>query len=113
MAVTADEVYDVRFERAALGSRGYHEPQVETFLRRIAATLEGEDDLTAAEVHAVSFSRPSLGKRGYDAAEVDAFLRRVEATLAMHAGDPAAGFYVAPALEHSHARKPLWRRAGK
>ncbi|GAB3487108.1 DivIVA domain-containing protein [Amycolatopsis cihanbeyliensis] len=116
MAVTAEDVHNVRFPRAALGTRGYNEVQVDRFLDRVAATLEGEDNISAAVVHEVSFSRTPLGRRGYDEAAVDAFLRLVESTLvAQQVGVPAGGAgpsgpYVAPALEHSHARKPLWRR---
>ncbi|QWF81966.1 DivIVA domain-containing protein [Amycolatopsis sp. CA-230715] len=108
MAVTADEVYDIQFDQAALGTRGYHEPAVDRFLTRVAATLEGRDDVTAAEAHAVTFPGPLLRKRGYDRASVDAFLRRVESTLAAY--EPSGAFYIAPALEHTHARRPLWRR---
>ncbi|WP_199432601.1 DivIVA domain-containing protein [Qaidamihabitans albus] len=111
MAVTSADARDIRFTQAPFGTRGYHEVQVDDFLDRVAATLDGEDDVTAADVHQVAFSPAPLGKRGYDPAAVDAFLRVVESTLAARAGHSGPNRpYVAPALEHSHARKPLWRR---
>ncbi|MEU6645688.1 DivIVA domain-containing protein [Saccharomonospora sp. NPDC046836] len=111
MAVTPEDVHDIRFPDAPFGTRGYNEAQVDAFLDRIAATLDGEDDVSAAEVHNVAFNLTPLGKRGgYDQAAVDTFLRAVESTLAAKAGAVLSGPYVAPALEHSHARKPLWRR---
>ncbi|PXY21280.1 DivIVA domain-containing protein [Prauserella muralis] len=112
MSVTSEDVHNIRFPLAPFGTRGYNEVQVDDFLDRVAATLDGEDDITAAEVHQVTFALAPLGKRaGYDQASVDAFLRTVEATLAARARTVApAGPYIAPALEHSHARRPLWRR---
>lgn len=112
MAVTAEDVHNVRFDRAPLGSRGYNEIEVDEFLDRVAATLDGEDEVTAADVHGVAFSKAPLGKRGYDQASVDDFLRRVESTLVAQVPADAAMHapYIAPALEHSHVRKPLWRR---
>ncbi|WP_020670304.1 DivIVA domain-containing protein [Amycolatopsis nigrescens] len=109
MALTAEDIYRVRFDRAPVGTRGYHEPAVDAFLNRVVATLEGEDEVTAEDVHNVSFARPPLGKRGYDQASVDHFLRLVESTLAGH---PVAGgsVYLVPALEHTHTRPSLFRR---
>ncbi|MBK1785546.1 DivIVA domain-containing protein [Prauserella cavernicola] len=112
MAVSSSDANDIRFPEASFGARGYNEAQVDDFLDRVAATLDGEDDLTAAEVHDVAFNLTPLGKRGgYDQAAVDTFLRAVESTLAARAGTAPSGPYIAPALEHTHARKPLWRRA--
>jgi DivIVA domain-containing protein len=111
MTVTAIEARAIRFDRAPIGTRGYYEPEVNAFLDRVAATLDGEDDVTADEVHYVAFSKAPLSKRGYDNAAVDAFLRLVETTLAGYT--MSAGGYLAPALEHTHARKPLWRRVRK
>ncbi|WP_158889298.1 DivIVA domain-containing protein [Amycolatopsis anabasis] len=110
MTLTADDVYDVQFALAAIGTRGYSVADVDTFLIRVAATLRGEDTVTPEEVHSVSFGRPALGKRGYDQAEVDVFLQLVESTLAGRAETATERFHIAPALEHSHTRKPLWRR---
>ena len=108
MAVTAIEARTMRFSRAPIGTRGYREPEVDAFLNRVAAALDGEGGITADEVRHVTFGKAPLRKRGYDHAAVDAFLQLVEGTLATHTGDP--GGYLAPALEHTHARKPLWRR---
>jgi DivIVA domain-containing protein len=112
MAVTAEDVHNIRFERAPLGSRGYNEAEVDEFLDRVAATLEDEDEVTAADVHRIAFSKAPLGKRGYDQASVDDFLRRVESTLVARAPADTTVHapYIAPALEHSHVRKSLWRR---
>jgi DivIVA domain-containing protein len=108
MTVTSIDARTMQFDRAPIGTRGYCEPEVDAFLGRVAATLDGEDDVTAEEVHHVAFNKAPLSKRGYDHAAVDAFLRLVESTLATHTG--YTGGYIAPALEHTHARKPLWRR---
>jgi len=108
MAVSSIEARTIQFDRAPIGTRGYHEPEVDAFVDRVAATLEGEDTVTAEEVHDVAFSKAPLSKRGYDHSAVDAFLRLVEGTLASSSTYP--GGYIAPALEHTHARKPLWRR---
>ncbi|OZM73526.1 cell division protein DivIVA [Amycolatopsis antarctica] len=108
MAVTAEDVLEIRFTPASLGAKGYHEIEVDAFLHRVAQTLEGEDRLTADDVHRVAFGRAPLGKRGYDRAAVDAFLRQVESTLAARADFARA--YIAPALEDSHGRKSIWRR---
>ncbi len=108
MPVTAFEVRARQFDRAPIGARGYYEPAVDAFLERVAATLDGDDNLTVSDVHNVAFAKAPLSKRGYDPSDVDAFLRDVESTLA--GISQSASYYVAPALEHSHARKPLWRR---
>ncbi|QFU86159.1 DivIVA domain-containing protein [Amycolatopsis sp. YIM 10] len=112
MTITGADALTIQFHRAPIGTRGYSEADVDKFLDRIAKTLDGEDHLTAAQVHEVSFGRPALGKRGYDQQEVDAFLRQVESTLAAREGwtPHATNAYIAPALEHTHCRKPLWRR---
>lgn len=108
MPVTAQDVQEIRLPQASLGTKGYHEVEVDAFLYRVAQTLDGEDRITADDVHRVAFGKPPFGKRGYDRAAVDAFLRLVETTLAGRI--PAARAYVAPALEDSHARKPIWQR---
>lgn len=107
MAVSSVEVRTIQFDRAPIGTRGYYEPDVDAFLTRVADTLDGQDDVTAEEVHDVAFGKAPLSKRGYDHSAVDAFLRLVETTLADHY---PTGVHLAPALEHTHARKPLWRR---
>jgi DivIVA domain-containing protein len=50
--------------------------------------------VTSIDARTTQFGRAPIGTRGYFEPEVDAFLGRVAATL----------------LEHTHARKPLWRR---
>lgn len=81
MSFTAEDVLDVEFSNAPIGRRGYAKAEVDEFVRRIADTLAGTDDLTAAEVHHVRFGRPLLGRRGYDEREVDEFLDGVEQQL--------------------------------
>ncbi|MGK4592693.1 DivIVA domain-containing protein [Amycolatopsis sp. w19] len=108
MPVTAFEARTRQFDRAPIGARGYHEPAVDAFLERVAATLDGDDDLSVSDVHNVAFAKAPLSKRGYDPAAVDAFLRDVEGTLA--GLSQSSGYYIVPALEHTHNRKPLWRR---
>ncbi|MFC4002756.1 DivIVA domain-containing protein [Prauserella oleivorans] len=111
MAVTSEDVRNIRFPEAPFGTRGYNESEVDAFLDRIASTLDGEDDVTAEDVHDVSFGRTPIGRRcGYDQASVDAFLRTVESTLAARTAATSSTPYLAPALEHTHTRRPLWRR---
>ncbi|WP_236789366.1 DivIVA domain-containing protein [Amycolatopsis sp. GM8] len=86
MSLTAEDVYRAEFGNAPIGRRGYAKQEVDAFIRRIAKTLEDEDDLTAAEVHHIEFNRPLLGKRGYDEREVDVFLEKAEDTLAQRFG---------------------------
>jgi len=86
MPFTTEDLAEVTFSNAALGRRGYAKQQVDDFVRRIAKTIAGQDDLTAAEVHHVMFAKPLLGKRGYDEREVDEFLDKVESQLAETSG---------------------------
>jgi DivIVA domain-containing protein len=69
-----------RFRRRAL-RRGYKVDEVDAFLDRVEATLNGErgTPVTAAEVHDVVF-RVRFG--GYDEWQVDLHLDRVERQLA-------------------------------
>lgn len=112
MPVTAAEVREIRFNQAGLLVRGYNAREVDAFLDRIANTLDGNDSVTSADVHRIAFGRAYIGGRGYDEAEVDAFLRLVESTLAQRVHDAirSSAPYVAPALEHTHARRALWWR---
>ncbi len=68
-----------RFRRRAL-RRGYKVDEVDSFLDRVEATLNGETSapVTAAEVHDVVF-RVRFG--GYDEWQVDLHLDRVERQL--------------------------------
>ena len=78
----AYEVQEITFGRPPIGKRGYNESEVDAFVERVAARLEGRGNLTVDDVHRVAFSKPALFKRGYDEDEVDAFLVDVEATIA-------------------------------
>jgi DivIVA domain-containing protein len=101
MSFTTEGVAGIEFSSSAIGKRGYAKGQVDEFLRRIAKTFAGQDDLTAAEVHHVLFSPPLLGKRGYDEREVDEFLDAVENELIDRTGAPAPE--VPGAREHGQA----------
>lgn len=81
MSFTAEDVLALEFANAPLGRRGYAKNEVDGFVRRVADTLSGQDDLTPAEVHHVQFGRPLIGRRGYDEHEVDEFLDAVEEYL--------------------------------
>lgn len=80
-SLTPTDVRDALFDKAPFGRRGYHEDQVDAFLDRIEATLNGTDRLTAQEVRAVVFRDAPLRKRGYHEDQVDAFLDTVAETL--------------------------------
>ncbi|WP_197318683.1 DivIVA domain-containing protein [Saccharomonospora sp. NB11] len=112
MEITADDVDRAWFPPAPWGTRGYNRMQVDAFLDRVAATLEGRDSVTAADVHKVAFTLcpPARRTSGYDPAAVDTFLRLVESTLGARESTRTAKPYLAPALDHSNARAPLWRK---
>lgn len=112
MDITAEDVDRAWFPPAPWGTRGYNRMQVDAFLSRVAATLEGRDTVTAADVHKVAFTLCPFARRtvGYDPAAVDSFLRLVEAALAARESAAMSTPYLAPALDHSHARVPLWRK---
>ena len=62
---------------------GYDMDQVDAFLERLMATVEGryvERPVTADEIHEVSFSPVRL-THGYSVQEVDAFLDTAESLL--------------------------------
>jgi DivIVA domain-containing protein len=83
VALTPQDVRDVKFDRPPLGSRGYHCDEVDAFLDRVEQALAGELTMTADEVRDVKFNKPPLlARRGYDEDQVDTFLDRVEAELA-------------------------------
>ncbi|OQO92528.1 DivIVA domain-containing protein [Saccharomonospora piscinae] len=111
MEITADDVDRAWFPQAPFGTRGYNQLQVDAFLSRVAATLDDRDSVTAADVRRIAFTLCPLGRRGgYDPAAVDTFLRLVESTLAERESSTRTKPYLATALDHSHARVPLWRR---
>jgi DivIVA domain-containing protein len=103
MSFSVEDVQRREFGNAPIGRRGYAKNEVDAFVRRVARTLAGEDDLTASEVHHVLFGRPLLGKRGYDEREVDEFLDAVEDQLAERTGRPHA---LPKAREHSESTDP-------
>lgn len=80
-AITPESINNITFAKPPVGKRGYDKDQVDAFLRRAAATLDGRDSLVASDVRAVVFRKPPAGSRGYDEAQVDAFLDSVEAAL--------------------------------
>ncbi|MFB9906782.1 DivIVA domain-containing protein [Allokutzneria oryzae] len=80
MALTADDVREVRFTKAGLGRRGYSEVEVVGFLAEVANTLDGRGNVTATQVHNVAFST-SLGVGGFDEEEVDNYLDLIEQEL--------------------------------
>jgi DivIVA domain-containing protein len=41
MGLTADDVHNVAFRKAALGRRGYDEEEVDAFLNQVEATIAG------------------------------------------------------------------------
>jgi DivIVA domain-containing protein len=77
----ADELQDLVFSCPPPGYPAYDQRQVDAFLRRVEATLRGNDLLTAREVAAVRFSPPPPGTRGYAESEVDAVLNLVREHL--------------------------------
>jgi DivIVA domain-containing protein len=106
MSFTADDAARVEFGNPPIGRRGYAKNEVDEFVRRIARTLAGEDDLTAAEVHHVEFGRPIIGRRGYDERQVDEFLDDVETELIDRRGLPPTGHQVPAARRHDQAMEP-------
>jgi len=80
-SLTGDDVRQVVFAKPPLGKRGYDPHQVDAFMQRVAAALDGSDPLTADEVHNVIFGKPGIGDRGYSEEEVDALLDIVASTL--------------------------------
>lgn len=77
----AEELDDLTFSCPPPGYPAYDQRQVDGFLRRVGATLRGEDGITAHDVAAVRFSPPPRGARGYAEAEVDAVLNLVSEHL--------------------------------
>ncbi len=88
-SLTGDDVRQAVFGKPPVGKRGYDEDQVDAFMERVAAALDGFGSLTAAEVHNVIFSKPPLGRRGYDEQEVDAMLDLAASALGQPAGTDA------------------------
>jgi DivIVA domain-containing protein len=118
--LTADDVHNVAFSKAAGGNRGYNEDEVEAFRERVEQRFRNPHavgGLTAAEVGSVAFSKPAIGKRGYDQDEVDEFLERVgqqlmrtngfvEHHVKPGIGDPAD---IGPQPRHAGSGRQRWR----
>ena len=97
-SLTGDEVRQAVFTKPPLGKRGYDPHQVDAFMQRVAAALDGSDPLSADEVHNVIFRKPGIGDRGYSEEQVDALLDVVALILRKRADspDPAASTAVRP-----------------
>ncbi|GAA3998942.1 hypothetical protein GCM10022247_18990 [Allokutzneria multivorans] len=76
--LTAEDVRKVAFHRPRPGEVGYDEIEVDQFLDRVEATLQGEDQISLKDVQRVRFHSPAPGHGGYDNGEVDAFLDLLE-----------------------------------
>ncbi|RLK59540.1 MULTISPECIES: DivIVA domain-containing protein [Actinokineospora] len=89
MSLTPDAVRAVTFDKAPFGKRGYHEDQVDAFLDKVEAALEGRGKLTVAEVREAEFDAAPLVKRGYNEDQVDEFLDSVAVELESRAAEDA------------------------
>jgi len=85
-SLTGNDVRQAVFAKPPLGKRGYDEHQVDEFMERVAAALDGYGSLTGDDVHRVVFAKPPVGKRGYDEEEVDALLDIAASALRTRAG---------------------------
>lgn len=81
MSLTIDDIHAVRFASPALGTRGYDERDVDSFLDAVIDALDGCRELTVTDVHNVEFSRAPLLRRGYDEQQVDSFLDAIADAL--------------------------------
>ncbi|HST47709.1 DivIVA domain-containing protein [Jatrophihabitans sp.] len=82
-SLTGNEVRGAVFAKPPLGSHGYDSHEVDEFMDKIAATLDGFGSVTADEVADRRFSLASSrwGNRGYRQDEVDAMLAVVASIL--------------------------------
>jgi DivIVA domain-containing protein len=78
------EILFPRFQKAALGMRGYNKDDVDAFLAVIRAAIAGRHSLKASDIHNVNFRKSALWRSGYDEGQVDSFLGVVEAEFARH-----------------------------
>lgn len=76
--LSAEEIHNVRFHQTPPDELGYSEDEVDAFLDRVEATLEGEDVLTVEDVRQVRFGEVP---GGYDQDEVDTLLDLIEYSL--------------------------------
>lgn len=97
----------VTFDRAPLGRRGYNEDQVDDFLDRVQATLEGKDSLTAQSVRDAIFDPAPFIRRGYHEEQVDAFLDLVVEELTRREGPPLTQARQAPPPTEAEQTAPM------
>ncbi len=72
---------DVLAVKLPKGSNGYDRGEVDAFLARAAATLDGSGRMSASEVRHTRFSTTSGLRRGYQTRAVDALLDELEQEL--------------------------------
>lgn len=84
--LTGAEVRGAVFAKPPLGSRGYDSHEVDEFMDKVAAALDGFGSIPADEVVSKRFGlAPRWGNRGYRQVEVDAVLDVVAAILRQRA----------------------------
>jgi DivIVA domain-containing protein len=84
-----EDLANVTFDKPSFGKRGYRESEVDSFVDRVARTLQAlrdgvatpADDVTPVDVHHVTFHKSGFGERGYDEQQVDDLLDEVELEL--------------------------------
>jgi DivIVA domain-containing protein len=109
-SLTGNDVRQAVFAKPPLGKRGYDARQVDEFMAKVAATLDGQGSVTADEMHNVIFRPAGLRDRGYREDEVDAMLdlaasilrRRREGGLP---ADPAAATARSEPISGYHLRQ--------
>jgi DivIVA domain-containing protein len=79
--LTGAEVRGAVFATPPLGKRGYASREVDEFMAKVAATLDGHGSLTADDVANAVFPPQRWPKPGYREDEVDAMLDIVASTL--------------------------------
>lgn len=101
MALTPSDVWEVSFKDAHGGRPGYDKHEVDVFLHRVAATLDGRDTLTAEDV--LGFTPSKRYDGGYAVYAVDAFFAEIALTLMeRNKPVPATGHGHRPAVPVSH-----------
>ena len=80
--LTGADVRALTFRKAGFGHRSYVMDEVDAFLERVAAALDGVgEQLCAADVAGVRFAVGRGRHKGYDESQVDAALDRIEAAV--------------------------------
>lgn len=72
---------DLRAARLPRASHGYDSAEVDAFLARAAATLDGQGTMSSSEVFRTRFSSTSGLRRGYRVTAVDSLLDELEQEL--------------------------------